>query len=294
MRNQDHSVKGDVAQIDSSGWLRINNTRVSTDLLPWHEDERFTLVRWSPNGRYLAFVVQRPNAQNEAGAWDQVLNDGLWVLDTETNERYFVFRQWYWNQYDNPPVRIIDDIVWSSDNDAILVTVGREKPGHKASIVVGVGGARADPAHYPNGGDQRGLLDVSGGATLPTPQQGFVVTSSVPGQSSRLGIMHYDGGFEQVADGAALGLWMQNAAQLPDGRYAFLGRPSPTGRLEDSAGPFSLYVMVPGGQPTPVPGTSVAAPVLFAEWDATISVLTVHVQVGQGQQAIPLRVNRGG
>ncbi len=213
---------------------------------------------------------------------NRLIDDGLWVLDTATNKPYFVYRQIY-HAVRTEGLRLIDDIIWASDSDAILLTLRRSQG--KASVIVGVRGAVENPK-YPDLSQTFPLHDYAGGAALPGNQQGFVVTGSAPGQSSRLGILRYDGRFEPVADGAALGLWMQNAALLPDGRIAFLGKSSPTGRFEDSAEPLRLYVMAPGGQPV---ARSVVSPgFLFADWDVARSTLLVHVRNGQNVSVIPL------
>ena len=72
------------------------------------------------------------------------------------------------------------------------------------------------------------------------------------------------------------------------------GKPSPTGRFEDSASPLSLYVMTPPGPPSIVSGIGSSGTLLFADWDVNNSTLYAHVQEGQVPRIIPLRVNRGG
>ncbi len=274
-RSADVSARGDRAVIDASGRLTINN-QPFTAHIP-RAEMRFTHVRWSPNGRWLAFVVEVPNAQSDPPDSLRIIDDGLWVLDTTTNTAYFVYRQIYDNPHDSPQVRMIDDIVWAPDNDAILVTLRRHRG--KASVLVGVGGAMANPSQYANETARLELRNYSAGAALPD-NQGFVVTTSAPGESARLGIVYRDGRFEQVADGVALGLWIQNAARLPDGRFAFLGKPSPTGRLEDSTGALRLYVMPPGGSPVVASGI-LPGEVLYAAWNLNARTLSVWMQNGQ-------------
>ncbi len=284
VRSRDTSVLGVTAAIDGSGRLTINNQPFSAHIP--RTEMQCTQVKWSPDGRWLAFVLQMPNAQSDPRNWQRLLDDGLWVLDTTTNTAYFVYRQMYDNPDDSPQVRLIDDITWAPDNDAILVTLRRHQ-GSKASVIVGVGGAVASPSQYANQSAKFAVHDYAGGAALPD-SQGFVVTSSIPGQSSRLGILYRDGRFEQTADGAALGLWMQNAARLPDGRYAFLGKPSPTGRFEDSASPLRLYVMSPGGPPIAVSGL-IPGNVLFADWDLRSYSVRIGYWNGQSQATVTYR-----
>jgi hypothetical protein len=91
-----------------------------------------------------------------------------------------------------------------------------------------------------------------------------------------------------VADGGVLGLWMQNAARLPDGRYAFLGKPSPGGRFDGTTAGLRLYVMWPGGQPVPVSGV-LAGNVSYADWDLDVPALTVRLQNGTTYSTVTLR-----
>jgi hypothetical protein len=231
-----------------------------------------------------------PTAATDPGNWKMLLDDGLWVWDSATNATYFVYRQHYDNPYDEPKVRIIDNIIWAPDNDMMLVTVWRKHG--KASVIVGLGGAIKAPDQYANRADTFTLHEYSGGAPL-LDSQGFVVTSSVPGQSSKLAILRRDNQIQPIVDGAALGYWMQNAAQLPDGRYAFLGKPAPTGRFEDNATPLRLYVMGADMQPAAASGL-LPGPVLFADWDLPNSRITVYVDQGRGYRPITLPVNRGG
>jgi hypothetical protein len=279
VRNVDVSSKGVRAEIDLiTGRLTIGGLPFNAHIA-W-ANSRITQVRWSPDGRWLAFVAENPSPSRPL---DQI-DDGLYVLDTTTNLAYFVYRQIYDNPSDNPPVRLIDDIIWSPDSDAILVTLRRHQG--KAAVLVGVGGAVQNPSQYANQSATFPLLDFAGGAALPD-NLGFVVNPVAPGQTARLVVWYRDGRSEVVADGAALKLWMQNGTRLPDGRYAFLGRRSPTGRFEDSTGPFQLYVMAPGGQPFPasdfIPGT-----LLFADWDVNKGTLAARVQVGQDFRTVVL------
>jgi len=284
-RDSDVSSTGRRAAIDPAGRLTIDNNFVPVK----HPDKRVTQVRWSPDGRWLAYVVQTPGAAENPFDWRLSIDDGLWVFDTATNTPYFVLRQQYDNPSDDPQVRVVDDILWAENNDAIMVTLRRHKG--RASIIVGVGGAVAQPSQYANIAAKFNVIDVVGGAWLPD-NQSVVVATSAPEQPARLGIVRIGGGFNQIADGAALGLWIQNPALLPDGRYAFLGKPAPTGRFEDNPGAsLRLYVMSPGSAPVAISGI-LSGPVLLADWDLKASPphVTVHVQTAQGISTITLTV----
>ncbi len=271
------------AEIDPNGQLFIDGQPLSAHIP--RTEARVRQVRWSPDGRWLAFVLQMPGAQNEPVNSLLLIDDGLWVLDTATNTAYFVYRQIYDNPYDNPPVRLIDDILWAPDSNAILVTLRRHQG--KASVLVGVGGAVASPSQYANTSARLPVRNYAGGAALPD-NQGFVVTSAQPDQPPVLGVLYPDGRFEAVVDGGVLGLWMQNAARLPDGRYAFLGKMSPGGRFDGTTASLRLYVMWLGGQPIPASGI-LSGSVLYADWDLDVPALSVRLQNGTSYSTVILR-----
>ncbi|MCD4687400.1 MAG: hypothetical protein K8S97_15835, partial [Anaerolineae bacterium] len=77
----------------------------------------------------------------------------------------------------------------------------------------------------------------------------------------------------EYANQQANGLYMQAAAQLRDGRIAFLGGPSPDA--------FALYTMpsVSGAQPTRI-SEQINGTIIATEWNAEHSAVLVTVQVG--------------
>ncbi len=126
------------------------------------------------------------------------------------------------------------------------------------------------------------LLLYTGGTWLPDSTQGMVTTTIADNRATVMGILHRDvGQFTPIADGGALGLYIQTPTQLPDGRYAFLAKPAPPGATQNLG--LMLYVMSPGGQPAvvsqPLPGT-----LLSANWSPSRMALLATVAVGNQVQ----------
>ncbi len=253
--------------IDQNGNLTIDGTPYTR-----HPGKRFIQARWSPDGRWLAYIVRTPNAEqtHDEGA---VHDDGLWVVDTAIpnaapqqiiRDHYAQFTQ----------LRLAADINWAQDNDAIMLTV--RVPSGPKSVLVGRN-IHADD-YYPGLFD---LIDYINGTWQDS--QDFVAASPPGEHPVIMGIVHRDidpNKVTKLADGKALGLWMQNPAALPDGRYAFLGKPSASGTLENGATQLMLYVMSPGSAPVavsqPLPGE-----VISASWSPSRTALLVVIRGGQ-------------
>jgi hypothetical protein len=237
--------------------------------------KRFSLARWSPDGRWLAYVVETPNAESGTLGAGATIDDGLWLLDSASNAPpEFIYRHHYGGAQDTD-VRIVTDINWAWDNDAMMLTV--KQPRGIGMILVGKG-VRAND-HNPGLFD---LLLYTGGTWLPDSTQGMVTTTTADNRATVMGILHRDvGQFTPIADGGALGLYIQSPTQLPDGRYAFLAKPAPPGAAQNSG--LALYVMSPGGQPAavsqPLPGV-----LLGATWSPSRSALLVTLGVGSDFQ----------
>jgi hypothetical protein len=249
-----------------------------------HAGKRFVVARWSPNGRYLAYVIQTPNAEGRQLGWQATLDDGLWVLDYGTPNAIpsLVMRNHYDLPYDTQ-LRMVKDIAWAPDNNAMMLTV--QWPYGLQSVLVSKD-THADD-HQPG---LFSLIDFVGG-TWQADSQGYIAASPPGNHPSILGIVHRDiGQITKLADGAQLQLWMQNPALLSDGRYAFLAKPSATGTQENGPTDLALYIMTLGSPPAavsaPLPGA-----VLAAEWNPSRTALLVTLQTDQGVQVKVVGIN---
>ena len=271
----DANAKGQRVTIDGNGQMLLNGAPYTAN--GKHAGKRFLQTRWSPDGRWLAYLVMTPDAEKGQLGWQATLDDGLWLVDTSRPNATpdFIMR----NHYDAPndtSLRLAYDINWASDNDAMLVGVRRPKG--NGTILVGKSIRANDQAP--------GLFDVLPylGATWQPDAQSFVAASPADLGVSRITVVQRDVGKTQViADGAGTHLWMQNPAQVPDGRYLFLGKPSDSGRLEGAAEGLALYGMWSGQAPAqisqPLPGE-----VLAALWNPARTSLLVILRNDQGVQ----------
>jgi len=96
---------------------------------------------------------------------------------------------------------------------------------------------------------------------------------------SVLGWVDPAGGLPDVLlDGRALGLWMQNAVQMQNGRIAFFGGLSAGGA--ESPAEVNLYVYS-GGQVARVSGVTAGGPALDVIWNAGRSAAIVRLADGR-------------
>jgi len=269
IRAFDVSPAGRRAVIDQDGRLLIDGVPYNGN--GKHANQRFVAARWSQDGVYLAYIVETPNA--EALRLDPVRanDDGVWVVMPNGAPRH-VLRNHYIEGSNEFPFRAARSLAWADDEDALLIGV-TASGGIAASILTGrtrFANERMD-----------GLFDIlpfTGTAWLPNGVGWIATTLPSAERGVQLGIVdRYTAAFTPIFDGAALGLWMQDGAQLPDGRYAFLGKVSLGGR---GSGRENLRLYA--GYPTEVP-YPLSAPldgeVIRAEWSP--SRLALYVQTRQ-------------
>jgi WD40 repeat protein len=269
------------AAITSGGQLRINGA-IFTGELGTHSNQRFVQARWSPDGRWLAYVVQRWDAE-QAGAFGilPTFNDGVWVVEWPGGRPRQVFRNYYIRGGAEPfSYRVAYDVMWSPDSSALLVALIGEDGTRRTtltapSVVVDVPG----PGLGPQEAAQFTLLPLTDGLWLPNGS-GWVATTTTRDQPVNLAIVRRGAvTFSPVINGLAARLWIQNPAVLPDGRIAFLGKPSFSGQLEGGATALRMYVTGPDGVPValsePLSGTLIGA-----EWSPNRAGLLAHVLDG--------------
>ena len=118
-QNAVNPQNGQVASITGDGRFYLNAQLFTLSPNSKYGQGNFhmTLLRWSPDGRYLAFRVETPGAQSGALNFNDTINDGLWVYDQSQNTSHQVFR----NQYRaGQSIHIVYDFEWADDSHTLL------------------------------------------------------------------------------------------------------------------------------------------------------------------------------
>ncbi|MEP7285920.1 MAG: hypothetical protein ABI947_09145 [Chloroflexota bacterium] len=262
--------------IDQNGGLTLDGVPYNGN--GKHAKQRFMQARWSPDGRWLAYIVETPDAERGQLGWQATIDDGVWLLDTSTpnSTPQFIMRNAYDAPYDKP-LRVAYNINWASDNDAMLISVKR--PGGTGSILVGKGIHADDVAN--------GLFTVLPyvSSAWQADSQGFVVATAPGNDPAKVVVIGRDiGKVTLIADGVPLRLWMQDPTRLADGRYAFLAKPSSSGKIEGDSSGLALYAMWPDQTPAQVTPL-LSGEVVSAAWNPNRTALLVVLRTAQGIQA---------
>jgi dipeptidyl aminopeptidase/acylaminoacyl peptidase len=236
------------AVTDSSGLLYFtglngeNASRVDTSpfsqFIPFSREENNAYVEdiaWSPDGQYLAFLING----------DKLAVDGVWFFSP--------------GQF--PPIQLLVDcpgeghpgcgivtspsgpdrwesllLDWSPQSDALLVRTWIPSKNRAALTVLPVTrDERARDVRPPVFEYEYGSWSIDG--------QRILVSGSAPDGNVFIGWINRDGSFSDIVlDARASGLWVQHAAQRPDGSIVTLGAPYNEGgpgaaqRIYDSSG----------------------------------------------------------
>jgi hypothetical protein len=261
---------GAVAYITANGDLLINGQVFTNN--GKHTNQDFVQVRWSPDGRTLAYIVQTPGAAERGASPTEAPDDGVWFVSG--GEAQHIFRSYYVQGSNEYPYRVAYALHWSPDNTRMLVAVQRQN-GYPALILTST-----ERRVFENASGLFDLLPYTDPVWLPGSNNEFYAMTSEPFPT--FGIFRWDGiGGDSTRDReftplfSAPGFWIQDGIVLLDGSYAFLGKPA-SGR--DPFG-LSLYTTTPGGTPVqrsvPLPGE-----VIGAEWSPNRSALLVRLNVG--------------
>jgi hypothetical protein len=253
----DVSVTGRRAIVLNTGQVMIDGV-----VQPYNADKksgRFaTKVRWSPDGRYLAFISETPNSANQP--YESRIDDGVYVVDTQApgSPPHKILKA---NVYDGNDKQIATDIIWARNSRDLLITVAHNSATGDAVVRTTING---EPNQIPliNFSNPSWLPDSSG--FVATPNDGTVQIQVVRGSPPSLAIT--------PANGSNLPAWIQNPVQIAEGTYAFLGGSARGGNL-------SLYLL-DGGTAT---AKSVPLPdaVITAEWNFAHNSLLVRLRNGQ-------------
>lgn len=184
-------------------------------------------VAYSPDGQYLALLIDAEKDDR----------DGIWLLPTGQGTAVFnrqIFREC------PPPIQNACTVViggepnrytslrfeWNASSSALLNTLFLPDENRRAFTVVPIGN---DPTNIPP------ILRYD---YASWSQDGSRVLVSGAGADGRVGLRWVDpasGAAQMIFDGSAVGLWVQDAVERPDGQIVALGSPN------GPSSPQSLY-----------------------------------------------------
>lgn len=173
-----------------------------------------TQVGWSPDGQYLALLVDAEKDDR----------DGIWLLPNGQGARQ-IFREC------PPPIQNVCTVViggepnrytsvrfeWNASSSAVLNTLFLPDENRSAFTVV------------PLGNDPTNLPPILRYDFATWSQDGSRILVSGAAGDGRVGLRWVDpatGSAETIFDGSAVGLWVQDAVERPDGQIVALGSPN--------------------------------------------------------------------
>lgn len=248
---------GNIGAFFFNDGLTINGTYLTTSPssdVGWPGDKQVIEMRWSPNGRYLAFVIRGDDPSE--------VDYGVWVYDTVTGAAHQIMR----NDWDYREAR---HIRWSPNSTVVLITLDHPNgPSHTFLPA-------EHSVHVPY--DQEEFSDATW-----SWNSGSIVVSGVHHDGSvRLGRVMLDEAHTYVPilnlPAGEIGV-ARAAIEGNNGQILFLGGPSQTG-------PFRLYQLYPGGAPTVISNGSIAGNIASWEWNDSRTSLLLVVNTANGREA---------
>lgn len=278
----DISPQGRVAVVTLDGRLIVDGQPY--DGRGRHARQRFVDVRWSPDGRNLAYIVETPNAEalNRTGT----LDDGVWLIGSDDVPRH-ILRNNYGPGTNDFPRRIARALAWAPDNDALLISIfgAGNLPG---SVLTGANRKPEEEGNFP------GLfrpLQFAGTAWLPDSQGWYAVGIPPEGRPGIYLVDRDEPIYTPIFESDARGYFARDPARLLDGRYAFLGKMTPRGQSDNNFG-LALYVLTPGAEPVAIT-PALSGEVLAAEWSPNRLALLVHTRDAERVRSFVITVSNG-
>lgn len=124
---------GVVAAIDLNGLMYVGAQPFTLSPMSQFGLGNFRVRRigWSPDGRLLAFNVERPDARDGRFGFLDTIDDGVWVYDPAASASRQVFRNGY--PKNAPTINIVDNFAWANDSRTLLVFMA---PGSHDSLLL--------------------------------------------------------------------------------------------------------------------------------------------------------------
>ncbi len=255
---------GQVAAVGPDRWLYVNGVPMTVSPASIYgvpDNLSFGDLVWSPDGQRLAFRVDaaNPNEQN-------AIDSGIWIYEPATNRSWQAFRSTYAGQVAQlDQQRRAVTVHWSPNGTALVVSV--DTPLGRANVFM--------PVEH-NANDYINAIPYAD-ATWAVNSASLIVSGVKWNGMTVVGRVALDQNwtYTEYLNQFTSGLVMQAAAELYDGRIAFLGGPTP-----DS---FALYLMqpVPGAQPVRV-SAPVGGQIVTAEWNTARTAVLVTAQTAAG------------
>jgi hypothetical protein len=239
-------VTGQVARVNPLGALYIGSgyddvgTRLQNSPFSQFEpasaetnNARVRQVAWSPDGTYLAFLV---DTYSDGDTQNDSANDGVWYLapsvSAATDPTYQLTRDCPPQQgcdLINPPERRRSlYFEWNFQSDALLVQVELPDEGRRGFVVV----QPVPEAAYASVPQPVYRYDY---ASWSPGGESLIVSGAGPdGVSAVRRVNRATGQETLIYNGAANGLWVQSAVERTDGQIFMLGGASPSS-------PMALY-----------------------------------------------------
>ncbi len=208
-------------------------------------------IRWSPNGRYIAFAV---TGNDPADFGDQRYDFGVWVYDTFTNTAHKILHE------DN---RKAQRLTWSPNGMVLLIQLYDVRENRTTNTFLPV-----EPTIW--NADQWYYEHPYSDATWALDSASILVSGQQPDGTPVLGRVLLDN--EQTFIPINLAnpaiAYTRAAAELSNGQIALLGSASPQG-------PYSLYIMWSGAAPQLSFATPIAGQIVSWEWNDSHTALLI-------------------